>query len=249
MAVAAEVLARFDPRDLIVSGYGIREGLLLEAARITPVVADPGAARERTVREFAERCHYDARHATHVQRLALQLFDAIAPRLALNEADRRILADAALLHEVGYHINYEKHHKHSFHLIVHAELLGMTPLEQAAIALVARYHRGAEPKRSHKAYANLDRPWRDRIRALAAILRLADGLDRGHVGAIARLDVTLADDALRVQATPEADAMGYRLELWGAARKRGLLEAVLDLPVHVIGPDGVPIEATDDDGE
>ncbi|MCU0648974.1 MAG: Ppx/GppA family phosphatase, partial [Gemmatimonadaceae bacterium] len=76
MAVAAEVLARFDPRDLLVSGYGIREGLLLEAARVMPVVADPGAARERTVREFAERCHADLRHALHVQRLALQLYDA-----------------------------------------------------------------------------------------------------------------------------------------------------------------------------
>jgi exopolyphosphatase / guanosine-5'-triphosphate,3'-diphosphate pyrophosphatase len=249
LAVAAEVLARFDPRDLIVSGYGIREGILLEAARISPVIADPGAGRERSVREFAERCHFDARHASHVQQLALQLFDALAPALALTAVDRRILADAALLHEVGYHINYEKHHKHSYHLIVHAELLGMTPLEQAAIALVARYHRGSEPKRSHKAFEQLDRAWRQRIRTLSAILRFADGFDRGHVGAITRLQVARADGVLRVTAVPDPEATAYRLELWGAARKKGLLESVLALPIDVMGPDGQPVVTTDDDGD
>jgi exopolyphosphatase/guanosine-5'-triphosphate,3'-diphosphate pyrophosphatase len=141
LATAAEVMARFDARDLVSSGYGIREGLLLEAARVTPVIADPGAARERSVREFAERCHYEEPHSRQVQMLSLQLFDSLAPRMGLGAIDRRILSDAALLHDVGYHINYENHHKHSFHLISHAELLGMTPAEQIAIAHVARYHR------------------------------------------------------------------------------------------------------------
>ena len=57
----------------------------------------------------------------------LQLFDALAPRLQLDVRDRQLLSDAALLHDVGYHINYEKHHKHSFHLISHAELLTHVP--------------------------------------------------------------------------------------------------------------------------
>jgi exopolyphosphatase/guanosine-5'-triphosphate,3'-diphosphate pyrophosphatase len=249
LAVAAEVLARFDPRDLLVSGYGIREGLLLEAARVMPVIADPGAARERSVREFAERCRFDARHATHVRTLALECFDAVAPALGLREPDRRILADAALLHEVGYHINYEKHHKHSYHLIVHAELLGMTPLEQTAIALVARYHRGAAPRRSHGAWGQLDRSWRERIRALAAILRFVDGFDRGHVGAIAGLEVEWTPDALRVLARPAPRATAYRLELWGAARKAGLLREILGRDVQVVGPDGQVVETADDDGD
>src|SRR5687768_3239979 len=180
-AVAAEVLARLETRELTVSAYGIREGLLLESARVAPTLADPGAARERSVREFAERCHYEAPHSQHVQRLALQLFDAIGPRLGLSSVDRAILADAALLHDVGYHINYDKHHKHSYHLILHAELLGMSPEEQVAIANVARYHRGAAPRRKHRNFGPLDRSLRRRIRRLAALLRIADGFDRGHV--------------------------------------------------------------------
>ncbi|MDF2775989.1 MAG: Ppx/GppA phosphatase, partial [Geminicoccaceae bacterium] len=240
-AVAAEVLARLDARELIVSAYGIREGLLLETARVVPTFSDRGEARERSVREFAERCHYEAPHATHVQRLALQLFDAIGPRIGLTAVDRQILADAALLHDVGYHINYEKHHKHSYHLIVHADMLGMTPEEQVAIANVARYHRGAPPKRKHSNFGSLDRGLRRRIRKLSAILRIADGLDRGHIGAVERVKVRWLDRALRITAVANRRAQSLRLDLWGAARKSVLLSEVVRVPVEIVAPDGTVI--------
>ncbi|HEY0929314.1 MAG TPA: Ppx/GppA phosphatase family protein [Gemmatimonas sp.] len=246
LAVAAEVLSRFDPHDLLTSGYGIREGLLLEAARISPVVADPGMARDRSVREFAERCHYEEPHARQVQMLSLQLFDALSGRLDLTVDDRRILADAALLHDVGYHINYEKHHKHSFHLISHAELLGMTPAEQVVIAHVARYHRGAPPKLKHSGFGQLDRSLRERIVKLSAILRFADGMDRGHVGAVGSMTVKWSSEALRVTALEAEGATNVRLECWGASRKRQLLEEVLGRRVMVMTSDGVEVDASDD---
>ncbi len=249
LATAAEVLARFDGRDLVSSGYGIREGLLLESARVMPVVADPGETRERSVREFAERCHYEEMHSKQVQRLSMQLFDALAPRMGLGAVDRRILSDAALLHDVGYHINYENHHKHSFHLISHAELLGMTPAEQIAIAHVARYHRGAAPKRKHRGFSQLDRVLRERIVKLSALLRFADGLDRGHVGAVGRLKIRWSTEALRVGVAEAEGATNVRLECWGGARKRGLLEFVLERPVEVSGPDGQVITVEEGDGE
>jgi exopolyphosphatase / guanosine-5'-triphosphate,3'-diphosphate pyrophosphatase len=250
LAVAAEVLGRFDPRELLTSGYGIREGLLLEAARITPTVADPGVARDRSVREFAARCHYEEPHARQVQALALQLFDAIAPRLALTAADRRILADAALLHDVGYHINYEKHHKHSFHLISHAELLGMSPAEQIMIAHIARYHRGTAPKIKHSGFGQLDRTTRDRIVKLSAILRFADGMDRGHIAAVGRIQLRWDDrDEVRVTVHEALGATNVRLECWGASRKRHLLEDVLGRSIVVELPDGTPVSADDEDGE
>jgi exopolyphosphatase/guanosine-5'-triphosphate,3'-diphosphate pyrophosphatase len=238
VAVAAEVMGRVEAREIIVSGYGLREGLLLESARVVPAPADPGEARERSVRQFAERCHYEAPHARQVQKLALQLFDAVGARLGCTAADRPILADAALLHDVGYHINYDQHHKHSFHLIMHAELLGVSPEEHVAIAHVARYHRGAPPRRSHRAYAALDKPTRDRIRRLAAILRVADGLDRGHVGGVDRVKVRWLVRAVRITVVPNAKARTVRLELWGASRKSGLLEKLAGRPVEFVAPDG-----------
>lgn len=238
LAVAAEVLARVEPRELSASGYGIREGLLLETARVMPVIADPGEARQRSVLAFAEHCHYEAPHSQQVQRLALQLFDALGARIGCTAEDRQTLSDAALLHDVGYHINYQGHHKHSFHLIQHADLLGIPPEEQIVIAHVARYHRGNEPRRKHEEFWALDTLTRERIRRLSAILRLADGLDRGHVSAVDRVKVRWMPRAIRVTPVPKRANAHLRLELWGGSRKSGLLAEMAGTPVEVVGPGG-----------
>jgi exopolyphosphatase/guanosine-5'-triphosphate,3'-diphosphate pyrophosphatase len=246
LAVVAEVVRRVEPKDVAASAFGIREGLLLETARVMPTVADPGEARERSVREFAERCHYEAPHSKQVQKLALQLFDSLGERLGLDATDRAILADAALLHDVGYHINYQGHHKHSYHLILHADLLGVSPEEQVIVAHVARYHRGNPPSRSrHRDFAQLERPAQRRIRRLAAILRVADGLDRGHVSAVDLVRVRWLDRALRITPVPTGKARSLRLELWGAARKSTLLERVAKVPVEIVGPGGKPVLANE----
>ena len=243
LAVTAEVMARLESRELTVSRYGIREGLLLELARVKPAVADPGAARERSVREFAERCHYEEPHATQVRRLALRLFDSLGSRLGCRSEERATLADAALLHDVGYHINYDRHHKHSYHLIVHAELLGISPSEQVVIANVARYHRGAPPKRKHRNFGELDRSLRDQVERLAAILRVADGFDRGHVGAVGDVRVRWLQRAIRITPSAAKNAGALRLELWGAHRKSQLLARVAGVPVEIVGADGAVLSS------
>ena len=238
LAVAAEVVARVEAKEVVVSAYGIREGLLLESAQVQPAPADPGEARERAVRDLAERSHYEEPHAKHVQKLSLQLFDAIGQRLGLTPDDRQVLSDAALLHDIGYHISYDKHNKHSYHLIEHAELLGMTPAEQIIVANVARYHRGAEPKRKHVNYGNLEKSLRRRIKKLSAILRVADGFDRGHACAVAEIKARWMERALRLTAVPAKQGYSLRLELWGASRKSNLLSEVADVPVEIVAPDG-----------
>jgi exopolyphosphatase/guanosine-5'-triphosphate,3'-diphosphate pyrophosphatase len=238
LAVAAEVAARVEAKELVVSAYGIREGILLESAHVAPSPADPGEARERSVRELAERTHYEERHSKHVQKLALQLFDAIGQRLGCLPDDRKLLSDAALLHDIGYHISYDKHNKHSYHLIEHAELLGMTPIEQIVVANVARYHRGAEPRKKHRNYGPLDRPVRQTIKKLSALLRVADGFDRGHASAVAEIKVRWVERALRITAVPAHHIYNLRLDLWGASRKSNLLAEVAGVPVEIVAPDG-----------
>ena len=248
LAVIAEVVARVEAREIVVSAYGIREGVLLEAARVAPTVADPGEARERSVVQLAERSHYEAPHSKHVQELALQLFDSLGVRLGCKASDRKLLGDAALLHDIGYHINYDKHHKHSYHLVQHAELLGMTPADQIIVANVARYHRGSEPKRRHVNFGELDEDMRDTIVRLSAILRVADGFDRGHAGAVEKIKVRWTRRALRLTAVPNHRARSVRLDLWGAARKSRLLSKVAGARVEIVAPDGKVLSYDDEVG-
>jgi exopolyphosphatase/guanosine-5'-triphosphate,3'-diphosphate pyrophosphatase len=246
LSVVAETMARLETRQVTVSSYGIREGILLELAKVKPDAADHGDARDRSVRELAQRSHYEEPHARQVQKLALRLFDSIGEKIGCAPSDRQTLSDAALLHDIGYHISYDKHHKHSYHLIAHAELLGMTPAEQVAIANVARYHRGAEPRKSHGNFGPLSAAARARIIRLAALLRVADGFDRGHAGAVDDIRVRWLKRALRLIAVPVPEASNIRLELWGASRKAGLLSQVAGTDVEVVGPDGQALLAEGD---
>jgi exopolyphosphatase/guanosine-5'-triphosphate,3'-diphosphate pyrophosphatase len=207
----------------------------LETAEVRPEAAQQGEARSRSVRQLAERCHYEAPHAHQVRELALQLFDAIGARIGCSAEDRQTLADAALLHDIGYHISYERHHKHSYYLIMNAELLGMSPDEQTVVANVARYHRGAEPKRRHGNLEPLPEEMRDRIARLSALLRVADGFDRGHVAAVEKVMVRIAGGVIRLRPYPRKAGDELRLERWGASRKSGLLEKVSGLRVDVVG--------------
>jgi exopolyphosphatase/guanosine-5'-triphosphate,3'-diphosphate pyrophosphatase len=237
-----------EAKEIVVSGYGIREGILLESAHVAPAPADPGDARERSVTQLAERTHYEAPHSKHVQKLALQLFDSLGQKLGLTAEDRKLLADAAVLHDIGYHISYDKHNKHSYHLIEHAELLGMTPAEKMIIANVARYHRGAEPRKKHLNFGDLDKPLRKSIKRLSAILRVADGFDRGHASAVAEIKVRWLERALRLTAVPARTSANLRLELWGASRKSNLLAEVAGVRVEIVGPDGSVMAYEDEDG-
>lgn len=238
LAVAAEVLRRLESREIVVSRYGIREGLLLEAARVAPTIADPGEARARSVAEFATRCHVEQPHSSHVQKLSLVLFDAIGERLGCSKEERGVLSDAALLHDSGYHISYERHHKHSYHLILHADLLGMSPSDQVVVANISRYHRGGAPKKRHRNFGMLEKSLRLRIKRLSAILRVADGFDRGHVSAVADLKVRWTQRALRITPVPAHGRASMRLEMWGANRKSELLADMAGVPVEIVGPDG-----------
>jgi hypothetical protein len=112
------------------------------------------------------------------------------------------------------------------------------------VAHVARYHRGATPnKRKHVAFGALDRAMRRRVRRLAALLRVADGLDRGHVSGVDCVRVTWEKGRCRIAPAPVPAATSLRLELWGGSRKSDLLAELLDAPVELVAPDGATVVA------
>ena len=117
----------------------------------------------------------------------------------------------------------------------------MTPDEQIMVANVARYHRGSPPKVKHENFGKLDSESRRRIEVLSAMLRVADGFDRGHIGAVASVKVRWSERAVRITAVADARARVLRLELWGASRKSDLLSEVCERPVEIIAPGGAVI--------
>jgi exopolyphosphatase/guanosine-5'-triphosphate,3'-diphosphate pyrophosphatase len=203
---------------------GVRDGLLLTMVQQSPTPpAVPMEDRRAAVEEFAKNCGVDLPHARQVSRIAGTLWQQLTTPLGLKAEDRELIEVAALLANVGYLINFEGHHKHSYHLIVNSELPGFERRQLQILANVARYHRGTRPKRRHENFAELSLEDQGRVRALAAILRLALALDRTHQQNVADVKARVRDDAVRILIHSQGDT---DVDLWAAERKVDLFEQV-----------------------
>ena len=227
------ILRRLGAEEFTLCDLALREGLVLDyihrnSARIRKVERYPDV-RRRSVVELGERCGYWSEHAQQVSRLALSLFDQTRSVHGLSDREREWLEYGALLHDIGVHISYERHHRHSYYLIKNGDLRGFEPEETEVIALIARYHRQATPKKSHEGYADLRGSLRKAVRALSAIVRLAEGLDRSHAQALAGVDLYPRGDDYLARLRTAGDA---ELELWAAHRHVAPLEELLGKPVR-----------------
>lgn len=225
--------------ELVVPGLGVREGVLLDLVADLVTHGDHMSRQDQVVHDGAvsvgRRFGMEEPHALHVARLAMSLFDQLKGVHGLGAADRRILRAAAVLHDVGQCIGYRKHHRHSYYIISESELPGLTPLEIELAANVARYHRKSEPSERHEAYARLGEAERERVDRLAALLRIADALDREHIQHIREVRVVLELPVLRLLVP---DAGELLLEGWALKKKAGLFERLFGVRVELAGLGG-----------
>jgi len=228
--------------ELTFSDYALREGVLLDTWRREHggSLRQLSDLRRRSVLRLAGQMDEDPAHSEQVARLALQVFDALAWRHHLGDDSREVLEAAALLANVGLFVSHAGHHKHSYYVIRNSEMLtGFNDREIELIAQVARYHRKSAPRKKHPEFAALRPEDQERVRILAAILRVAVGLDRNHGGRV--LSVTCREGAggtLTLEAVP-APGADVSLEMYAANNRAELLAEVLQSPVEVVA---VPAE-------
>jgi exopolyphosphatase/guanosine-5'-triphosphate,3'-diphosphate pyrophosphatase len=239
------ILRRLGAEDLTLCDLALREGLVLDYVRrnkrrIERVDAIPDVRRRSTI-ELAERCNYDVAHSQHIARLALALFDQTRSLHGMTDREREWLEFASLLHDVGAHISFVRHHRHSYYLIKNGDLRGFHPDEIEVIALLARYHRRGTPKSSHNEYAGLPSSLRRTVRILASILRVAESLDRSHGQVISSLELRDGATAasLRIHTAANADA---ELELWATSRHLGPFEKLVGKKVVLDVAHEAPVE-------
>lgn len=242
LAVAMEV---FDFDQITISEWALREGIILDAVgQHDPDdwSDDPRALRRAAVASLARRCQSDPEHSRHVLRLALELFDETVEMHRLGAADRELLEYAVLLHDIGQHVSRQGHHRHAAYLVEHAQLRGFSPGEVTFLAALVRHHRRGDPKPSEALYGALNHADRERVRKLAAILRVADGLDRGRRGVVTDVSAQITDNLVILRLRADGDA---ELELWAARRRRDLFEKVFDRELEVVVEPATKIVARD----
>jgi len=218
---------------IVAPGVGLKEGVLVELVDKHFRVWD--AAREAQAvlaacERVGHRYRFDEAHGQLVSKLAGRLFDDLREVHGMSDRDRLLLRAAALLHDIGDFVRYDGHHKHSYYLIQNSDIIGLTPDERAIVANVARYHRKSVPDPSHPNFRDLDKSARSKVRGLAAILRIADALDREHLGKVKSVRARVDANKGKLLLTVEGDE-DRELEEWTVRAKSELLRDVFDLDV------------------
>ena len=221
-----------DADELVIPGVGVKEGILVDLVEDVTGPAVHATRLEQqllnTAVALGRRHRFDEAHGRHVARLSLSLFDQLRGIHGLGAVDRKILLGAALLHDIGQIISYRRHHKHSLYLIYNSDLPGVASDETSMVALVARYHRRAEPSDEHEFWNELDSDRQDRVRKLASILRIADALDREHLQRVERVEAQVEGDCVLLDLTGHGDLL---LEQWAVSRKARMFRSTFDLEV------------------
>jgi len=232
--VLVTILKQFGFDTMIASDWALREGIVLEAIRhheVAEWTGDAEAIRRSSVLGLARRCGWDEPHAVQVARLATDLFDQTQDLHALSAYDRELLDYGALLHDIGEHVAVESHHKHTAYLIEHGRLRGFSPEDIAVLGVLGRYHRRSEPKTSFAPYGALSGERRTATLQLLSLLRLADGLDRGHAATVDAVRAVVTERRVRLEVSASGD---MDLELWGVRRKRDLFEKLFDRSLEIV---------------
>ncbi|MEM7759959.1 MAG: Ppx/GppA phosphatase family protein [Cyanobacteria bacterium P01_A01_bin.40] len=235
--ILVEAMSMLKLDSIVICERALREGMIvdwmLSHGLINSRLRYQNEVKNRNVIKIAQKYHVDLNYAQRVAKFALSIFDQLQGKLhSWDIAERELLESAAILHNCGVYISHSAHHKHSYYLIRHAELLGFTELELELIANIARYHRRSKPKKKHEPYNQLPhKQYQLIVRQLSSILRLAVALDRRNKGAIARVNCQYDEHnrILNFQLQPIEIGDDCSLELWNLSYKREVFEEEFDV--------------------
>ena len=219
--------------DLHVPASDYEQGLLRDLLVSNHLTDSLDREVLRSARILASRFLSDPSHGEHVARISLHLFDQFDDLHHLGAHERMLLEVAAILHEVGTFISPRAHHKHSEYVILNSEIFGLDRRDVTVIALVARYHRHSGPRLDHPLYRELQPADRILVSKLAAILRVADALERTHDQRVHEIITRRSRHRLQLILPGVTDVAVERLAM---VSKSDLFEEVFGLEVTIADP-------------
>lgn len=231
----AELTRLNQVEQLLVARSTMREGLVLHMVRSIrggSSVLFPDQTIAAAV-NLARKYGADEAHGLHTAALARAIYHATRQQHQMGEREQLLLEVASIVHDIGEFVASRGHHRHTYYLLVHSEVFGLSQVDLEVVANVARYHRRGVPQSDHPAYASLPRPARLTVNRLSAILRVADALDKSHSQRVQNPKISIVGDELQIRAEAGEDLGLERIAL---DAKAGLFEEVFGLkPVLVEG--------------
>ncbi len=220
----------FNLQRLHIPSSGYEQGLLLDLLVSRELTGKLAVEVLRSAKILAKRYQSDPSHGNHVRKLCEFFFAELQELHQLDSHDLLLLQVSAILHEVGTYVSPKAHHKHSEYLILNSEIFGLDREDVTLIALISRYHRHSGPTLKHARYASLNTESRIRMCKLAAILRVADALERTHAQRVSQIKLTIDKGRLHIRLPGLADASVERLAM---KSKGDLFEQIFGLAIVI----------------
>lgn len=130
-------------------------------------------------RNLAERYQGYSSHTESVMKMVMTIFDAMKKVHGMQDRERLLLQTAAILHDCGRYISLVNQAECSYQIIMASEIIGMTHLEREIVASIVKYNSYPMPpyesmmdKMNQESYMI--------VAKLAAILKIANAMDRSH---------------------------------------------------------------------
>lgn len=233
--ILAGVMNALKIKKLTTCSFALREGVIIDQLKkmefsLHPPVSDLHDPRLLGVLALGKRFGYEKEHSLQVARLAEIIFDEISTKYKLPKSSRVLLSAAAILHDIGYYVSHDSHHKHSQYLIKNSELIGFSEEEREIIGNLTRYHRGSLPKEKHTEFNNLTPQTRELIWKLGGIIRLADALDRSYDSRVKNLNCKIVNGNFFIKLESEKSC---EREILAAIQKGNMFEEAFSCKLEV----------------
>lgn len=235
--ILERAVLELDIKQILLSSYALREGIVFDIVRKKQLnITEPYLShlRYESILTMCNRYKVNVSHAESVKDIALSIFDDLSQIHKFNNYERELLEAASMLHDIGYYISHDQHHKHSYYLISQSIMQGFNNDELELIANIARYHRKSLPKKKHENLMFLNEEKQFIISVLSGILRIAEGIDRRQMQIIKSARVELKDKTAIVYLYPDPQKITPDIELWGAERRKELLESTLGISISFV---------------
>lgn len=230
-----ELLKMAKVDEITLSDASLRDGLIIDYIERNKLklgeLEEGKNIRERSCMLMAMRYETDVQEKKHVSQLALHLFDQLQEVHQMDEGARELLQNACLIYDVGLFVNFQDYHKHSAYLILNGRLRGFNNEERIMLALLARYHRKARPKKKHVVFKQLEAKERDLVRGLAGILRIAVGLDKTKNQWVESIGCSIDPEIITIRIFGDAT---MDLEIWEAQRFSDVLAKFLGKKIQIL---------------
>lgn len=203
LALVTKVLNSYDIENVIISGSGIREGLLFEHMLKDNIVE---SVLDSSLENHLELYDINKVHASNVLKLSSSLLKEFSPILKNSKSSSKVLKVASLLHDCGVRINYYQNHELALQILLKSKINGLSHKEIVMSAYTAAYFNKNDLKINEKNFDKLlSKEDVDTINKLRILLRIAKNLDRAMDGNIETLKCNISLDEVYIKVKSKKD--------------------------------------------